>query len=198
MAGPEWKEPCWCRNIPCLVLRVTLCAQSLVCEINLMPQVEEMLASSNQDRIIRNMQTMDETRERSYRSDSSMIKMLTFTVILLLLITSLGIVGLASFSVSRRTKQIGTRRALGASKSAIAQYFMLENLLISGAGVVIGAAMAIGLNMALVEAFDVDPGSLIILVPGAMLALVVIGQLAVLGPARKAAKVPPAVATRTI
>ncbi|HKJ16652.1 MAG TPA: FtsX-like permease family protein [Xanthomonadales bacterium] len=164
----------------------------------LMPQVEEMLANSNKDRIVRNMQTMDETRERSYRGDSSMIKMLTFTVILLLLITSLGIVGLASFSVSRRTKQIGTRRALGASKGAIAQYFMLENLLISAAGVVIGAAMAIGLNMALVEAFDVDPGSLIILVPAAMLVLVVIGQLAVLGPARRAAKVPPAVATRTI
>ena len=164
----------------------------------LMPQVEEFLASSNKDRIVRNMQTMDETRERSYRADASMIKMLTFTVILLLLITSLGIVGLASFSVSRRTKQIGTRRALGASKGAIAQYFMIENLLISLSGVVLGAALAIGLNMLLVEAFDVDPGALIILVPAAMLALVVIGQLAVLGPARRASRVPPAVATRTI
>lgn len=164
----------------------------------LMPQVEELLASSNKDRIVRNMQTMDEIRERSYRGDDSMIKMLTFTVILLLLITSLGIVGLASFSVSRRTKQIGTRRALGASKSAIAQYFMLENLMISVTGVVLGAALAIGLNMALVEAFDVDPGSLLILVPGGMLALIVIGQLAVFGPARRASRVPPAVATRTI
>lgn len=164
----------------------------------IMPQVEEMLAASNKGRIVRNMQTMDETRERSYRGDSSMIKMLTFTVILLLLITSLGIVGLASFSVSRRTKQIGTRRALGASKSAIAQYFMLENLMISATGVVLGAVLAIGLNMILVEAFDVDPGSLVILVPAAMLALVVIGQLAVFGPARRASRVPPAVATRTI
>jgi putative ABC transport system permease protein len=164
----------------------------------LMPKVEEMLAESNKDRIIRSMETMEETREQSYRGDDSMIKMLTFTVVLLLLITSLGIVGLASFSVSRRTKQIGTRRALGATRGAIAQYFMFENLLISLSGVVLGAAMAVGLNMLLVEAFDVDPASLLILVPGAMLALVIIGQLAVLGPARRASQVPPAVATRTV
>lgn len=164
----------------------------------LMPKIEEMLAESNKDRIVRSMETMEETREQSYRSDDSMIKMLTFTVVLLLLITSLGIVGLASFSVSRRTKQIGTRRALGATRGAIAQYFMFENLLISLSGVILGAAMAVGLNMLLVEAFDVDPASLLILVPGAMLALVIIGQLAVLGPARRASQVPPAVATRTI
>ena len=164
----------------------------------LMPQVEEMLAQSNKGRIVREMRTMDETRERSYRDDASMIKMLTFTVILLLLITSLGIVGLASFSVSRRTKQIGTRRALGASRGAIAQYFMVENLLISFTGVVLGAALAVGLNMFLVEAFDLDRGSLLVLVPVAMLTLILIGQLAVLGPARRASRVPPAVATRTI
>lgn len=164
----------------------------------LMPQVEEMLAESNKDRIVRNLRTMEETRERSYRDDASMIKMLTFTVILLLLITSLGIVGLASFSVSRRTKQIGTRRALGASKAAIAQYFMVENLVISLTGVLLGAIMAVGLNMLLVEAFDVDPGTLLILVPAGMVALVLIGQLAVFGPARRASRVPPAVATRTV
>jgi len=164
----------------------------------LMPQVEEMLVQSNKGRIVREMRTMDETRERSYRDDASMIKMLTFTVILLLLITSLGIVGLASFSVSRRTKQIGTRRALGASRGAIAQYFMVENLLISFTGVVLGAALAVGLNMFLVEAFDLDRASLLVLVPVAMLTLILIGQLAVLGPARRASRVPPAVATRTI
>jgi putative ABC transport system permease protein len=75
----------------------------------LMPQVEQLLAESNKDRIVRSMETMDAVRERSYRGDASMVKMLNFTIILLLAVTSLGIVGLASFSVSRRTKQIGTR-----------------------------------------------------------------------------------------
>ena len=70
--------------------------------------------------------------------------------------TSLGIVGLASFSVSRRTKQIGTRRALGASKADITRYFQSENLVISFIGVLLGAGLTIGLNIWMVDAFGLD------------------------------------------
>lgn len=163
----------------------------------LMPQVEKLLADREKGRIVRSMRTMDETRERSYRGDSSMIRMLTFTVALLVAVTSLGIVGLASFSVSRRTKQIGTRRALGAPKAAILRYFMAENLLISLVGVLVGGALAVGLNMWMVEAFALTRVAWY-LVPVAMVMLCIVGQLAVLGPARRAASVPPAVATRTV
>lgn len=163
----------------------------------LMPRVEKLLAESNRDRIVRSMRTMDETRERSYRGDSSMIKILTFTVILLIAVTSLGIVGLASFSVNRRTKQIGTRRALGASKVAILRYFMTENFLISLVGVLIGAALTIGLNIVMIEAFSLTRIAWY-LVPVAMLMLLGVGQAAVFGPAKRASSVPPAVATRTV
>ena len=163
----------------------------------LMPQVEELLAERNKDRIVRSMRTMDETRERSYRGDASMIKILTFTIVLLIAVTSLGIVGLASFSVNRRTKQIGTRRALGASKTAILRYFMTENFIISLVGVLIGAALTIGLNIVMIEAFTLTRIAWY-LVPAAMLMLLVVGQAAVFGPARRASSVPPAVATRTV
>jgi len=163
----------------------------------LMPQVEELLAERNKDRIVRSMRTMDETRERSYRGDASMIKILTFTIVLLIAVTSLGIVGLASFSVNRRTKQIGTRRALGASKTAILRYFMTENFIISLLGVFIGAALAIGLNIVMIEAFSLTRIAWY-LVPVAMLMLLVVGQVAVFGPAKRASSVPPAVATRTV
>lgn len=163
----------------------------------LMPQVEELLAQSNKDRIVRGLRTMEETRERSYSGHSAMIKLLFFTVGLLLLVTSLGIVGLASFSVSRRTKQIGTRRALGASKADITRYFQSENLVISMIGVVLGAGLTIGLNILMVDSFGLDSMDGV-LIPIAMLVLLAVGQLAVLGPARRAASVPPAVATRTI
>ena len=163
----------------------------------LMPQVEKLLAESNRDRIVRSMRTMDETRERSYRGDASMIKILTFTIILLIAVTSLGIVGLASFSVNRRTKQIGTRRALGASKVAILRYFMTENFLISLVGVLLGAALTVGLNIVMIEAFSLTRITWY-LVPAAMLMLLAVGQAAVLGPARRASTVPPAVATRTV
>lgn len=163
----------------------------------LMPQVEKLLADSNKGRIVRNMRTMDEERYRSYRSDGSMIKMLGFVIALLIGVTALGIVGLASFNVNRRTKQIGTRRALGAPKIAILRYFMTENLMISALGVVFGGALAIGLNIWMIEAFSLTRIAWY-LIPVAMVLLLLVGQIAVLGPSRKAASVPPAVATRTV
>lgn len=163
----------------------------------LMPQVEELLATSNKGRIIRRVRSLDEIRERAYRGESSMIKILTFTIVLLIAVTSLGIVGLASFSVNRRTRQIGTRRALGASKLAILRYFMTENFIISGVGVLIGAALTIGLNILMIETFALERIAWY-LVPVAMLLMLGIGQAAVYGPARKASSVPPAVATRNV
>ena len=163
----------------------------------LIPQVEELLAGLSDERIVRGMRTMEETRQRSYLEDAAMIKILVFIVSVLTAITGLGIVGLASFSVARRTKQIGTRRALGATRPAILRYFMLENFLISTIGVVSGAVIAIGLNMWLVDAFELAPIAWY-LVPLAMLALWIVGQLAVLGPAKRASNVPPALATRAV
>jgi putative ABC transport system permease protein len=163
----------------------------------LMPQVEELLAERNKGRIVRSMRSMDEVRERAYRSESSMIKILTFTIVLLIAVTSLGIVGLASFSVNRRTKQMGTRRALGASKVAILRYFMTENFIISSVGVLLGAALTIGLNILMIETFSLTRIAWY-LVPVAMMMLLLVGQAAVFGPARRASTVPPAVATRTV
>jgi len=164
---------------------------------SVMPQVEELLAGRNKDRIVRSMRSMDEIRERSYRSEASMIKILTFTIVLLIAITSLGIVGLASFSVNRRTRQIGTRRALGASKLVILRYFMTENFIISLGGVLLGAALTVGLNILMIETFSLTRITWY-LVPVAMLLLLAVGQIAVFGPARRASSVPPAVATRTV
>ena len=163
----------------------------------LIPQIEKMLAESNRGRIIRNTRTMTEVRHRAYLEDSAMIKLLVFIVILLTAITSLGIVGLASFSVARRTKQIGTRRALGATRPAILRYFMLENFLISSVGVVSGALLAVGLNIWMVQTFNLTPIAWYI-IPAAMLALWLVGQVAVYGPARRASFVSPAIATRAV
>jgi len=163
----------------------------------LMPKVEEMLANSNPGRILRGLRSLEETRERSYQRHNAMIKILSVIMLILTLITSLGIVGLASFSVNRRKKQIGTRRALGASQAAILRYFLLENFLISSVGVVLGAILTIGLNMLLVDMFSLNKLDWY-LIPMGMLSLWFVGQMAVLGPAKKAAATPPALATRSV
>ncbi len=161
----------------------------------LMPQIEKMLADSDKQRIIRNVKTMTETREESYREHQATNNILLTVIIVLTLITGFGIVGLAMFSINRRTRQIGTRRALGASQWQIMRFFMLENLLISSLGVVLGIGGAIGLNIWLVSTFAMTP-----LTPGLLLvgcaALLLVGQLAVSYPALIAARISPATATR--
>ena len=162
----------------------------------LMPQVEEMLANSNRDRLIRDVVTMDEVRKLAYLGDSAMIKILSFVVGMLTIITGLGIVGLASFNVSRRTRQIGIRRALGATKPIIVRYFMVENFIVSSIGLVVGAILSVALNIAMVEAFALEPLAWYV-IPIAMIALWSVGQAAVAGPARKASNISPAIATRS-
>jgi putative ABC transport system permease protein len=79
----------------------------------------------------------------------------------------------------------------------ITRYFLSENLLISSLGVLIGALLTVALNIWMVDAFGLDSMNGL-LIPVAMVLLLLVGQLAVLGPARRASSVPPAVATRTV
>ena len=162
-----------------------------------MPVVEETLVGLNDRRVVERMRTLTETKSRSYRGDRAMAILLGTVTGLLIMITALGIVGLASYVVKQRTKQIGTRRAIGARKIDIIRYFLIENWLMTTIGVVFGAAMTIGLNYVLVTQFELarlDPWY----VPGGILVLWGLGLLAVLGPARKAAAIEPAIATRTV
>jgi len=162
----------------------------------ILAQAEELLARSNPKRIIRSAQTMAEIRKMAYLGAAAMIKILTFVVALLTAITGLGIVGLASFNVSRRTRQIGIRRALGATRTGIVRHFMVENFVVSSVGIAAGAVLAVALNMLMVEKFSLQPIAWYV-VPAAMVVLLIVGQLAVAGPARRASNITPALATRS-
>ncbi len=163
----------------------------------MMAQVEAMLLASNPERIIRNLESMEDTRKRSYSLDVGLSKVLGFVMVVLLLITGFGILGLASFSVRRRIKQIGVRRALGARQADIKRYFLVENLLITGAGVILGAFMTVGFNIWLVQLMNF-PKIEWYGIPLGVVLLIALGQLAVLGPATRACRVSPATATRTV
>lgn len=163
----------------------------------LMVDVEERLAASGHSRILRNNRSLEDARAESYRLDSVMSTILLAVIGTLMFITAMGIVGLAVFSINRRRKQIGTRRALGATRSDILRYFLLENLLISGAGVILGAILAMAFNLFLVQTFDM-PRIDWYYAPVGMLVLLVLGQLSVIGPASSASRISPAVATRSV
>ncbi|TKB50438.1 FtsX-like permease family protein [Ferrimonas sediminicola] len=159
--------------------------------------VEQTLLKVNPDRVITGLRTFDEIRQRAYRNDSAMAKLLGTVIVLLLVVTALGVVGLASYSVGQRRKQIGTRRALGATRTAIVRHFLTENLMICLAGMVLGTLATFALNQLLMHHYELSrlpPSYLWLTLAG----LVTLSQLAAAAPAIKAARVSPALATRSI
>ncbi|HTT06063.1 MAG TPA: FtsX-like permease family protein [Steroidobacteraceae bacterium] len=155
-----------------------------------------VLAGVSHARIIEKVRAMSEARREIYRADRTMVQMLTVVCAVLLAVTAFGIVGLTSYWVSQRRRQIGIRRTLGATRVAILQYFQTENLVISIAGILVGLALALGGNLWMVDSFSTARLPLAYLV-GGVLTMLALGQLAVLWPALRAASVPPAIATRT-
>jgi putative ABC transport system permease protein len=162
----------------------------------LMREVEEKLQAINAGRIVRDLESVQSIREDSYRADQAMMSILMAVMVALVLVTGAGIVGLASFWVTRRIKQIGTRRALGARRFNIRAYFQTENGIMVGMGIALGIFLTYGFNLWLMQEYQAPRLPWFYLPIGA-LAVFVLGQVAVLGPAGRAAKVPPAVATRT-
>jgi ABC-type antimicrobial peptide transport system permease subunit len=126
-----------------------------------------------------------------------------FTVMLLgafalfaLVLASLGIYGLISYSVNQRTQEIGIRLAIGASAADVKKEIITQTLWLAAIGVSIGAAaswmLARGMRTLLFEVTASDPGAF-----GAMLAiLMAVALLAGYLPARRAAGIDPMLALR--
>ena len=143
------------------------------------------------------IQSMSDIRDKIYRADLGMALVMSVVCVILLLVTTAGIVGLTSFWVGQRRKQIGVRRALGARRVDILRYFHGENLLIAGLGVALGVVLALTLNLFLMTHYE-QPRLPWTFVLAGVLGLLAIGQVSVLVPARRASMVPPVVATRSV
>ncbi len=161
-----------------------------------MAGADDMLLKVDPGRII-TVRSLADVKRRTYGNSLSLIKILTSVVVLLVVVTVFGIVGLTSFSVSQRRRQIGTRRALGATREDILRYFLLENWLVTGTGLTLGLGLAWALNYALAK-LSQAPKLDWTLLGGGMLLLWVSGLLAALAPALRATRVAPVVATRTV
>ena len=115
--------------------------------------------------------------------------------VLALLLAAVGLYGVIAFSVSRRVREMGIRKALGAEHGSVVALVLRRGMILVAVGGVIGAVLA-GLgarvmsSVLFVDAFD--PVSFVV-------AFVVLGGVAVLAnwvPARRAARVDPMVALR--
>jgi putative ABC transport system permease protein len=162
-----------------------------------MRTAEEHLTKSNANRMVEWVRPLTFFHDRTYRADRNMSIFLFGVTLLLLVVTSLGIFGLATFNVSTRTKQIGTRRALGARRADIIRYFMVENWLVTTCGIVSGCALALVAGYQLSLQYGLPRLDLYYLL-GGILILWGLGLAAAWRPSRHASRISPAIATRTV
>ncbi|HLI19118.1 MAG TPA: ABC transporter permease [Rhodanobacteraceae bacterium] len=165
-----------------------------------MREAKRALYAQNRMRIIDpkdGVLSFAQIRHRAYDSDRGTAILMGIICAVLLVITGAGIVGLTSFWVGQRRKQIGIRRALGATRADILHYFQTENFLIAGAGVVLGAVLAVGLNLWMMRLLAMDRMPLLYVLAG-IVVLLLLGQGAVFAPALRASRVSPVEATRSV
>jgi putative ABC transport system permease protein len=113
-----------------------------------------------------------------------------------LILAAIGIYGVTAYAVSRRTREIGIRVALGADEGRVLRLVLRQGLVLAGIGVTIGVVLA-GLGSSLLESLLYGVRGLDPLTFGAACALfVVVTMVATYIPARRAAKIDPMVALR--
>jgi putative ABC transport system permease protein len=160
-----------------------------------LPLAAKALQKANPGHVTSKITTVSAMRADAFQSAQAINRILMAITAILLIVTALGVSGLASFWVQQRTRHIGTRRALGATRGAILRHFQAENLIIVSMGVALGAVLTLGLSQLLMQHFA-QPRLPLQYVAFGALAMWLLGQLAVLGPALRAARVPPTMAMR--
>ena len=125
--------------------------------------VRQAVWSVNSNLPIANVRTVAEIYQRSMARTSFTLVMLAIAASMALLLGLVGIYGVISYSISQRTREIGIRIALGASRQKVQGIFMRQGIVFAGIGVVCGLAAAVPLtrlmSTLLFEVSPLDPAT---------------------------------------
>jgi predicted lysophospholipase L1 biosynthesis ABC-type transport system permease subunit len=143
-----------------------------------------------------NLRTQDEQIDRLHAQERLFARLSGLFGLLALALAAVGLFGLMSHAVLRRTGEIGLRMALGALPSHVMRMVLVESLALVFAGLAAGAAISYGASRLVTKMlFGLSPGDP--LTYGAVaLILIAIGLLAALVPARRASRIDPLAALK--
>ncbi len=163
----------------------------------LMPEIRRIMHETDSRQPISNVQTLNDVVAGDTASRASQLRVLEILAAIALLLATVGIHGLLSFTVARREQEIGVRVALGATPSVILSRFLIDGFLLGAGGAIPGVAIAYaaGRGMQTILA-GVGPGDPLTM--GVSVALC--GAATVLGclrPALRAARTDPIAALRS-
>ena len=161
-----------------------------------MREAQRALLDVDALRVLSDPRPMSHARQDAYQDDHAFVLVLVTVCVIMLAVTAFGIVGLTSYWVTQRRRQIGIRRALGSTRTGILRYFQTENLLIALLATVIGCALTVSFNLWAVDTFEMERLPYRYLVLGSA-TILLLGQIAAFWPALRGSMVPPALAARS-
>jgi predicted permease len=185
--------------IPAFREEVTLVLRTSLRAPTVMPAIKNAVSAAGSDQPVYNIHTMQELVSESMAGHRFPMILLSAFAVLALLLASVGIYGMISYSMTQRVREIGIRMALGAVKRDVLRMVIGQGLRWAGAGVAIGAVASFFLARLLASFSHLlygvgaeDPLTLI----AVSLALIGVALLACYLPARRAARVDPMLALR--
>ena len=185
--------------VPEFRAEITLAVRTSLDAPTIMPAIKNAVSAAGSDQPVYNIHTMQEVVSESMAGRRFPMVLLGAFAILALLLASVGIYGVISYSMTQRVREIGIRMALGAVKRDVLRMVVGQGLRLAVAGIAIGAVAALLLarllpsfSHLLYGVWPWDPLTLM----AVSLVLISVALLACYLPARRAARVDPMIALR--
>lgn len=150
----------------------------------------------SRDQVVDDLKTLDAIKAESLSDSRFRALLLGVFAGVALLLSAIGIYGVISYSVTQRTRELGIRTALGADRRSVLRLILRRGLGLTGLGLVLGAAGAVGLTRLMGSLlFDIGERDPLTLAAVAVV-LALIATLASYFPAQRATRIDPLVALR--
>ncbi len=192
-----WRSEFWPMvYLPQLHGSTTFQVRTTAAPTTIVPAVRSVVSQLDENIPLYGIQTQSEMIDQSLFQARLIARLSGFFAALSLILASVGLYGLLSYEVARRTSEIGLRMALGARPRDVLRFLIAQGILLSSAGIVIGVAAATALTRYLAsllyQVHPLDPFTFI----GVAALLLLVALFACYLPARRAMGVDPMIALR--
>ena len=164
--------------------------------VSIIPAVRSLVSQVDGNLPISNLVTESESIDHLLFQERLIARLSGFFGVLALALASIGLYGLLSYEVTRRTREIGIRMALGAGRRKMLRIVMEQGLVLAITGLMLGMVTSFGMTRYLGSIlYDVHPGDPLTLI-AVTAVLLSVALVACFIPARRATSVDPMVALR--